>query len=291
MPRSVALIATLVTVLLLAGCAASGPASAPVDRGVLPGSRPASGATRQAARPVLHRVQRGETLYAIAWRYGLDYRDLGRWNAIDAPYTIYPNQPLALSPRGLASNPPRVDAPRSVAPVARPPAPRPPAKAPAPRAPTVAVARPPQPVAAPAVLPPDGARGPSPNDASAPVSGWLWPADGKLLRDFDGTRATGIDIVGLDGAPVSAAAAGRVVYAGSGLRGYGQLIILKHNNRFLSAYAHNKKLHVAEGDEVARGERIAEMGSSGADRVMLHFEIRRDGKPVNPLSFLPRRPG
>ena len=118
---------------------------------------------------------------------------------------------------------------------------------------------------------------------------WMWPASGPVLQGFDDTRNKGLDIGGKAGDPVNAAADGRVVYAGSALRGYGNLVIIKHNGTFLSAYAHNQKLLVKEDDVVKRGQRIAEMGSSDAERVMLHFEIRRDGRPTDPAKLLPAR--
>lgn len=123
--------------------------------------------------------------------------------------------------------------------------------------------------------------------AGASVKRWKWPTRGKVIGNFGTGGGKGINISGKAGQGIVAAAPGRVVYSGSGLRGYGKLIIIKHNNRFLSAYAHNRKLHVKEGDKVQRGQRIAEMGRSDAKRVMLHFEIRRDGQPVDPAGYLP----
>jgi lipoprotein NlpD len=128
--------------------------------------------------------------------------------------------------------------------------------------------------------------------ASSASLTWQWPATGSLIGRFATGRATsnkGIDIAGEAGDPVRAAAAGSVVYSGSGLLGYGQLVIIKHNDQFLSAYAHNRRLLVKEGDQIKAGEKIAEMGSSGAEKVKLHFEIRRSGKPVNPETYLPKR--
>ena len=122
---------------------------------------------------------------------------------------------------------------------------------------------------------------------SVPVGDWRWPIKGKLLSKFSGSN-NGIDIIAKEGTVISAASAGKVVYAGSGLQRYGKLIILKHNETFLSAYAHNHRLHVKEGEVVKVGQKIADMGSTGTNKVMLHFEIRRNGKPVNPLRYLPR---
>jgi lipoprotein NlpD len=120
------------------------------------------------------------------------------------------------------------------------------------------------------------------------VKRWRWPARGKVVTSFSASGRKGIDIEGRFGQTVMAAAGGRVVYSGSGLIGYGQLIIVKHNKRYLSAYAHNNKLLVKEGDAVKGGQRIAEMGRSGPNRALLHFEIRRDGKPIDPLRYLPK---
>jgi lipoprotein NlpD len=118
---------------------------------------------------------------------------------------------------------------------------------------------------------------------------WIWPGNGQVLAGFDEAKNKGLDIAGASGDPVLAAAEGKVVYAGSGLRGYGNLIILKHNNTFLTAYAHNKALLVKEDQTVKKGQKIAEMGDSDADRVKLHFEVRRQGKPVDPARYLPAR--
>jgi lipoprotein NlpD len=127
-----------------------------------------------------------------------------------------------------------------------------------------------------------------PGSDDAPLGEWHWPARGRVVRRFGSAGSNGIDIAGRPGQPVRAASAGRVVYSGGGLRGYGELIIVKHNKRYLSAYAHNEEALVKEGDIVAGGQRIATIGRTGTDRVKLHFEIRRDGKPVNPLRYLPK---
>jgi len=169
------------------------------------------------------------------------------------------------------------------------------AKAP-PEPAVVARAEPPRAASAPpAASPAPAPSAPAPAPSAAPATGdpdedvdWTWPARGKLVTGFSDTaNLKGIDIAGPIGAPVVASAAGRVVYAGSGLRGYGKLVIIKHNKTFLSAYAHNREILVKEGQQVARGQKIAEMGSTDADQVKLHFEIRRLGKPMDPLKFLP----
>ena len=143
--------------------------------------------------------------------------------------------------------------------------------------------------------PPPAAGAPAPSPAAPAIAGaedapaFVWPAQGTVLAGFDEARNKGLDLQGKAGDPVLAAAEGRVVYAGSGLRGYGNLIILKHNNTYLTAYAHNQSLLVKEDQEVQRGQKIAEMGNSDADQVKLHFEIRRQGKPVDPARLLPPR--
>lgn len=200
---------------------------------------------------VVRIVRRGDTLYSIAFDAGLDYRAVARWNGIDPPYVIRPGQKLRLRP-------PPGDQP--VATAARRPAPPDPQPAPQ--------------------------REPTPYAASP---GWQWPAEGEIIRRFSTDSANpGIEIAGQAGQPVKSAADGRVVYSGDGLRGYGKLIIVKHNENFLSAYAHNRKLLVREGDQVRRGQPIAEMGSTDTDRVKLHFEIRKQGAAVDPLEFLPK---
>jgi lipoprotein NlpD len=222
-----------------------------------------------------HVVQRGDTLYSIAWQHGLKVDELARLNRLHAPFTIYPGQRLRIRPGST----PRVR------PLARPallrPAPLPGPK-PVPVAPGQAKA-----AAAPV---------PAPAPASARLAGappydgqWQWPTRGKLLRGYqeNANGKKGIDISGHHGQPVKAAAGGKVVYVGSGLVGYGRLIIVKHNDSLLSAYGHNSKLLVAEGDHVRAGQLIAKMGSSGTSRTALYFEIRKDGKPVDPLRYLP----
>ena len=199
-------------------------------------------------RPAVHVVRRGENLSSIAWRYGLDYRSIARWNRIPPPYVIHPGQRLALRGGAASGSTGRVQGKKAAAGAMRPPAP-----------------------------------------AAVPAGGWAWPARGQLIRGFGKGDRGGIDIAGRRGQPVVAARDGRVVYTGSGLVGYGRLVIIKHGERLLTAYAHNDRVLVKEGQTVRVGQKIAEMGSTGAERVKLHFEVRRDGKPLNPLKYLPRR--
>lgn len=218
-------------------------------------------------------MARGETLYSIAWRYNMDHRQLARANGIDSSYTIYPGQRLTLD---LSRRPPVSSSTTTAAVRSR----TEPKAAPQPRASTPARSK---------------NQTNSSDKKPAPVSGkdpskWQWPVKGPVLSSFasNGGLNKGIDIGGKLGEPVLAAAAGDIVYSGSGLRGYGKLVIVKHSEKYLSAYAHNRELLVEEGDKVKAGQPIAEVGSSGTDRVKLHFEIRHDGKPVNPLQYLPR---
>ncbi len=208
------------------------------------------------------RVQRGDTLYGLAFRNGIDFRDLAAWNGIGSPYTIYPGQTLRLYPSS-GSRPSTGTAATGAAP------------RPAPPPATTSTPKPPPPQAAPV------------NSGFS----WRWPADGHVIGRFvagDATRQ-GIDIAGSGGQAVRAAADGVVVYSGAGLVGYGELIIVKHSEAWLSAYGHNRKRLVNEGQNVKAGQQIAEMGSTGAAREMLHFEIRYNGKPVDPQQYLPAR--
>jgi lipoprotein NlpD len=242
-------------VLALAACSSSVVRTGSPPRPVAPAvSKPRPGGT------VL--VQRGDTLYSIATRNGITVLDLATWNGLAPPYTIYPGQRLRLYPGGGRSS-------------------RPVAAAPTRRA--DAGAKPPARVtpAAPAASAP-----PEPASSGFP---WRWPAQGQLIGRYVAGEPTrqGIDIAGTAGAPVRAAADGTVVYSGAGLVGYGELVIIKHSENWLSAYGHNRRRLVNEGQLVKAGEQIAEMGRSGAPRDMLHFEIRYNGRPVDPLRYLP----
>lgn len=212
-------------------------------------------------------VQSGDTLYSVAWHFDVDFRDLARWNDIRSPYTIYPGEHLQLS----AGSAQRFGTP--------------PRSAPAVAAPAPAVARRSKPAHTAAPSPP-ASRYHGPGKVQ-----WGWPTQGTVISRFDADNidGKGIDIGGKPGDDIRAAAAGRVVYSGSGLIGYGQLIIIKHNDHYLSAYAHNRERFVREGDQVKAGEKIATMGRGNSGKPLLHFEIRYDGKPVDPLDYLPSR--
>ena len=269
-------------VLLVAACSSSpGLHRAPVeDRGtgatrapavaMDPASvKPLPGA-ENAGKPGYYTVRPGDTLIRIGLDTGQNWRDIGRWSNLENPNLIEVGQVLRVVP------------PESVA-VARPVTssavtPVSPAPAPAASAPAPAASAPAQAASAPK---------PAPAPGSDEDVAWIWPAQGPVLAGFDEAKNKGIDLAGKAGDPVIASADGRVVYAGAGLRGYGNLIILKHNNTFLTAYAHNQTLLVKEDQSVRKGQKIAEMGNSDADRVKLHFEIRRQGKPVDPAKYLP----
>lgn len=251
---------------LVAGCVfALAACSSTVVREPSPGSRSTPVRAPSVGKPgATTIVARGDTLYAIATRNGLSVSDLAAWNGLQPPYTIHPGQRLRLYP---GSGP--VQQPSSTASRAKPSsAPR--------RSRSPASMQPPAPVVA------------APAASGFP---WRWPADGQLISRYVAGEPTkqGIDIAGEAGAPVRAAADGTVVYSGAGLVGYGELIIVKHDERWLSAYGHNRKRLVNEGAVVKAGQQIAEMGRSGAPRDMLHFEIRYSGKPVDPLAYLPPR--
>lgn len=235
-------------------------AAAAVDPKTLPGAE-------NAGKPGYYTVKPGDTLFRIALEAGQSWRDVQAWNSLANPNMIEVGQVLrVMPPAGTAPVP-------ATTVVGKP---LPPAGAPAPGNGTTAVA----PVAPAA---------PAAESAGAEEVQFVWPANGAVIATFDEARNKGIGIAGRVGEPVLAAADGRVVYAGAGLRGYGNLIILKHNNTYLTAYAHNQALLVREDQSVKQGQKIAEMGSSDADRVKLHFEVRRQGKPVDPLGYLPKR--
>lgn len=337
----------LASLILLGGCVAGTPA--PIEDRRSP-------ARVQDPREY-YTVLPGDTLYSIAFRFGLDYRSVGRINGIAQPYIIYPGQRIlvrGVDDPGAATQPPAQVAvvPAATAPasevgstppapgqvivrpafpsggVAPPPGPQPapatpaptplpaatPGSAPAPGGEATPAAT--QGSASPQGVPPIAAPESRPTTAeppvaptppasaapvaaatppasvplpSGPVSQWRWPSSGPVSRSYSSSVHKGIDIAGNRGDPVLAAAPGQVVYAGTGIVGFGELIIVKHDDIHLSAYGHNDRLLVREGDAVAAGQQIAEKGSTGTDSVKLHFEIRREGKPVDPMGLLPAR--
>lgn len=300
--------------VLLGGC------STPTNYVVVPEEEPAAAPAHKPAghRPERYTVKPGDSLYLISFATGTDWRELARLNGITPPYRIYPGQSLLVrAGRADTGAVPRVAQPAappasalplplpapatSAAPVPRAAASAgrstaaPPVRVQPPPAQTVQAAVPPPAPSARTVAPAAAPQKPvavAPSTLRPPKPGaWQWPAAGKVIGRFSGGAQPhkGIDLDGRAGDPVRAANSGVVVYAGSGVRGYGNLLIVKHDDVFLSAYAHNSKLLVKEGDVVRAGQTIAEIGDSGTDRVKLHFEVRRKGSPVDPAKVLPRR--
>jgi len=287
--------ATVAAVLLLAGCATSrnqapvedrsanartpNPAAvavpqAPLDPSLKEAPKPGA---ENAGKVGFYTVKQGDTLIRIALENGQNWKDLVRWNNLENPNLIEVGQVLRVTspdadPNAVGTKP-VTTAKVETRPLSASPAASAAASAPAATGGTTAAA----------------------GTAAAPARegddniNWMWPANGPVAAPFDDARSKGLAITGKPGDPVLAAADGRVVYAGSGLRGYGNLVILKHNNTYLTAYAHNQALLVKEDQAVRKGQKIAEMGSTDAERVQLHFEIRKLGKPVDPAKLLPPR--
>lgn len=261
---------TTVKPMAAAASAVSASASAPADA-----QKPLPGAENMG-KPGYYTIKPGDTLIRIGLDNGQNWRDIVKWNALDNPNIIEVGQVLRVVPPGIdpnvASSKPIVAARVETKPLD--------AKGTAPPA-----------SGGPAVVPPPviAAASPTPARDGDDDVNWAWPAAGPVVAPFDEGKVKGLSIGGKAGDPVLAAADGRVVYAGSGLRGYGNLIILKHNNTYLTAYAHNQTLLVKEEQNVKRGQKIAEMGSTDSDVVNLHFEIRKQGKPIDPAKLLPPR--
>jgi lipoprotein NlpD len=310
----------LAAALSFAGCS-SRPVQAPVIERAPPAlARPATPPVADT-RPETYTIKRGDTLFSIALDHGLDYKELAAWNNLYNPNVLRPGQQLRIRPPAgvqeapvtvspvtssgrVEAHPLGAQAPASAAPAARPAGaeesvkseplarklpysaenvallqrgeaqPKPPGPA------DVA----PAPAAAPRHEP--TAKTDADIDDEDKVE-WVWPAKGKVLAGFSEASNKGLDIAGKPGDAVIAAAPGRVVYSGSGLRGYGKLVIIKHNKTYLSAYAHNKDILVKEGQSVVKGQKIAEVGNTDTDAPKLHFEIRKLGKPVDPAKYLP----
>lgn len=274
--------AAILAGLVLAGCGTRLNRAPVEDRGTASasgqqGAAPVVEATllpgaENAGKPGYYTVKPGDTLIRIGLETGQSWKDIARWSSLENANLIEVGQVLRVVPPVAAERPRSVaaaNASRASAAAALP---------------TTGTAE----VVAASPAPPPAASA-SAAAASDDQPGFIWPASGTLLAGFDEARNKGFDISGKAGDPVLAAADGRVVYAGAGLRGYGNLIILKHNNIFLTAYAHNQTLLVKEDQAVRRGQKIAEMGSTDTDRVKLHFEVRRQGKPVDPARYLPAR--
>jgi lipoprotein NlpD len=326
MNRTPHLFCTLLATLALAGCgtmrssvvfepAGGQPTTAaPAMSARTATASPAASPARTPIPGGTYVVARGDTLYSIAFRSGVDFRDLAQWNGVAAPFTIWPGQTLKLSPPTGAVAPAAASPVAATEPVFETIPAKPPATASAsvgaPKA-VAAGSTATQPVASAATAIGAGA---SATVAAVPVAGetapphlppaappaavgashsaggitWRWPASGSVIKRFNsGDAIPGIEIAGKSGEPVNAAAGGVVVYSGNGLVGYGELVIIKHSDSYLSAYGHNRKRLVKEGQHVSVGQQIAEMGSTGASRDELQFQIRKDGNPVDPLKYLP----
>jgi lipoprotein NlpD len=235
--------------------------------------------------PSQYIIRRGDTLFAVAWRYDLEMKTLASWNGLSSPYVIQTGQRLRLRPPPGYRKPVIPNQKRIPQQTVKPP--------------VVAQTKPQKPPAKIKSPTPKPAIKKSPPKASASVEAfprnkavnWGWPTEGKIVAEFlaNGVGKTGINIQGKMGQSVVAAASGKVVYSGNGLKGYGELIIIKHSEDLLSAYAYNRKRLVSEGSWAKKGHRIAEVGGRGKDLSVLHFEIRKKGKPVNPLKYLPPR--
>ena len=278
------LLLALLSAMVLSGCANKNRPAPVEDRSPNAARAPAKmvASADNAGKPGFYSVKSGDTLIRIGMDNGQSWRDIARWNNIENPNLIETGQVLRVTPPEETGV---VVRPVSSTNVVTSPAPANTASAPAPASNTASV-RPP----ASAANPPNAST-PTNNlansDSAEDTVSFQWPTRGNVLASFDEVKNKGIDIAGKAGDPVLAAADGKVVYAGSGLRGYGNLVILKHNNTYLTAYAHNQSLLVKEDQAIKRGQKIAEMGNSDADQVKLHFEIRRQGKPVDPAKYLP----
>ncbi|BBP01684.1 peptidoglycan DD-metalloendopeptidase family protein [Sulfuriferula nivalis] len=300
-------------VLVLAGCSTT--RVAPVYDGTnyknSNAKRAAANAKVRDWRPATYTVAKGDTLYSIALEYGLDYRELSGWNKLTDVNRIYVGQTLRLTepattvvkegPQTSAMSPAVVTTqalpesvnitqplalklPYSEQAVAQLNQPKSDSQPVVSNSPVLSS----KPLPAPPPVVKDVVKDVAPKEADDTALDWMWPAQGKTIAEFSEAQSSkGIDIAGTAGQPIFAAAAGKVVYSGSGLRGYGKLVIIKHNAIYLSAYAHNQTVLVKEGQTVQRGQKVAEMGNTDADQVKLHFEIRQMGKPVDPMKYLP----
>ena len=315
-PRPLEIALSIAAAVSLAACVSTRPApvserspSTSVSRAPAQTPAPAPKAIPRAVEPKgdTYTVKPGDTLYSIALEHGLDYRELAIWNGIENPSALRVGQqlqvrapadavvtaPLKGATGTVQAQPLGGSLPASPAPSAAPPGaaanvvtePRG-IRVPYSEQALAQVAKPP-PTSAPAVSEaprtearPETPRGPEEVD-------WAWPVRGKVIGTFNDSSSKGIAIAGKLGQPVLASAPGRVIFSGTGIRGFGKLVVIKHNNTYLSVYAHNSELSVKEGQNVTKGQKIAEMGNTDADRVKLHFEIRRLGKPVDPLKLLP----
>ena len=315
MTKKSSLLLLSMSLALLSGCGTTNQAPV-VERGAsAPVAKAADEAPKERDERGLYTVKKGDTLIRIALEYGQNYRDLVAWNNLSNPNDIKVDQVLRVQPPEAGAGgvqtasvamPPETVKPPVAPPVVKKTTPRGDKKAysdstlaelqkqegavdngkpDAPRSERPAVAAAP----APASVAPAAAGAGAQLSAEDRELSWIWPSEGRVIATFDEGKNKGIDIAGKAGQQVMAAGAGKVMYAGSGIRGYGNLVIVKHSNSLLSAYAHNRSILVKEGQTVSKGQMIAEMGDSDTDAVKLHFEIRQQGKPVDPSKFLPNR--
>lgn len=258
--KSLTGLACISVLLALGACTSTSLTRAPVEDAGAAGTSAALPGAENAGKPGYYTVQRGDTLYRIALNSGQSWRNIAQWNDLSDPNVIEVGQVLRVAPPAASQAAVATQSPAANA------------------------------AAATSGKTPASSTG---TTSSAPAAAGsiklIWPAAGSVLSRFDGSKNKGIDISGQMGDAVKASADGKVVYAGSGLPGYGNLVIVQHNDTFLTAYAHNSKLLVQEEQTVKQGQAIAQMGNSDADRVQLHFEVRRSGKPVDPLTYLPSR--
>ena len=314
---------------VVAGCASTQRSAPVVDRVLIDSQAPLESAEESTVgeQEQVYVVQRGDTLYSIALDHGINLRELAEWNNISNPAAIELGQQINLSVPSKQTQTMPIALPHKDFPAGGTIAMTPHLAGDVEEIGARLIAEPKglvlpysdqavvqlQGLAHPALMAPpspleshavtaatsqttriENAPEPPPNKGASALNSsgidWIWPTDGKLLEGFS-DKSKGVRISGVVGQPVLASAGGQVVYSGSGLRGYGKLLIIKHNNTYLSAYAHNSKILVQEGETVSKGQKIAEMGSSDTDSVKLHFEIRKNGKPVDPLQFLPRGSG
>ena len=302
--KSNILLCSITLAALLSGCGTTGVQAPVVERH--PSSSSAAASDPRDRDPAYYTVKRGDTLLRIALEHGQNYRDLVAWNDLSNPNDIKVDQVLrVLPPNGDTGGaqtsaivmPPVTEIKPAAPVVPKKTGPRGEKRAYSDA--TLAELRAdggssdvkpaPAPAAAVAAAPAAAAAAPAAQAAGDDKISWMWPSEGKVIGTFDEGKNKGVDIAGKAGQQVVAAGAGKVMYAGSGIRGYGNLVIVKHSNSLLSAYAHNRSILVKEGQNVNKGQAIAEMGDSDADRVKLHFEIRQQGKPVDPSKFLPNR--
>ena len=259
--------------LLAAGCASQHQAAPVVDRTARATEAPAGVAKEAAPTPRTlaegeYEVKKGDTLYSIALEHGVDYRELAQWNSLEDPSKIRVGQVLRTKPeegRGAQVSKVAISTPVESRPLDAPAGAKPAAKP---------AAVPPKPAAVPAATDGDGLK-------------FVWPAKGKVIAAFEQTRGKGVDIDGRVGDPIVASAKGKVTYVGSGIRGLGKLLIIQHSDEYLTVYAHTSQILVKEQQVVERGQKVAEIGTSDAERPMLHFQIRKLGRPLDPKQFLP----